>query len=180
MLINTESYVLSIMDSGKAFSCDTQLFKCVDDVTKNLDSGKQTDCLIIDFSKAFDKVCQHSFQIPSCNTIIRTESFYPRTIRDGNTQPSDTANPSRLTSLIKLIKLFLLAHLFCTALYCLVLKIKLKIGTRTKVAVSSVIDEGRKLVENNRDIVSSVKSALYRFLLSLNMNQVPGEWYLGK
>jgi hypothetical protein len=27
-------------------------------------------------------------------------------------------NPSRLTYLIKLIKLFLLAHLFCTALYC--------------------------------------------------------------
>ncbi|CAB9544713.1 hypothetical protein BROOK1789C_1898 [Bathymodiolus brooksi thiotrophic gill symbiont] len=26
-------------------------------------------------------------------------------------------NPSRLTYLIKLIKLFLLAHLFCTALY---------------------------------------------------------------
>jgi hypothetical protein len=38
-------------------SCDTQLVEFVDDVTKNLDSGKQTDCMIMDFSKAFDKVC---------------------------------------------------------------------------------------------------------------------------
>jgi hypothetical protein len=34
---------------------------------------------------------QHSFQIPSCNTIIRKESFYPRTIRDWNALPTDTA-----------------------------------------------------------------------------------------
>ena len=42
----------------KDLSCDTQLVEFVDDVTKNLDSGKQTDCLIMDFSKAFDKVCR--------------------------------------------------------------------------------------------------------------------------
>jgi hypothetical protein len=40
----------------KGLSCDTQLVEFVDDVTKNIDSGKQTDCLIMDFSKAFDKV----------------------------------------------------------------------------------------------------------------------------
>ena len=34
---------------------------------------------------------QHSFQIPSCNTIIRKESFYPRTIRDWNALPTHTA-----------------------------------------------------------------------------------------
>jgi hypothetical protein len=45
----------------KGLSCDTQLVEFVDDVTKNLDS-KQTDCLIMDFSKAFDKVC-HSLLI---------------------------------------------------------------------------------------------------------------------
>jgi len=28
----------------------------INDVTQNLDSGQQTDCLIMDFSKAFDKV----------------------------------------------------------------------------------------------------------------------------
>lgn len=37
----------------KGLSCETQL----DDISRNLDKGKQTDCLIIDFSKAFDKVC---------------------------------------------------------------------------------------------------------------------------
>ena len=34
----------------------------IDDVTRNLDSGQQTDCLIMDFSKAFDKV-SHSLLI---------------------------------------------------------------------------------------------------------------------
>ena len=37
-------------------SCETQLVEFINDVTKNLDNGKQTDCLIMDFSKAFDKV----------------------------------------------------------------------------------------------------------------------------
>ena len=37
-------------------SCETQLIEFIDDVTRNLDDGKQTDVLIMDFSKAFDKV----------------------------------------------------------------------------------------------------------------------------
>ena len=37
-------------------SCETQLLECVDDLTTNLEMGKQTDLLILDFSKAFDKV----------------------------------------------------------------------------------------------------------------------------
>ena len=40
----------------KGLSCDTQMVEFVDDITKNLDSGKQIDCLIMDFSKTFDKV----------------------------------------------------------------------------------------------------------------------------
>jgi hypothetical protein len=46
----------------KGLSCDTQLVEFVDDITRNIDSGEQTDCLIMDFSKAFDKVC-HSLLI---------------------------------------------------------------------------------------------------------------------
>ena len=46
----------------KGLSCETQLIEFVDDVTKNLDQGKQTDCLIMDFSKAFDKV-SHSLLV---------------------------------------------------------------------------------------------------------------------
>ena len=37
-------------------SCETQLIEFVDDITKNMSVGKQTDVLIMDFSKAFDKV----------------------------------------------------------------------------------------------------------------------------
>ena len=43
----------------KGLSCDTQLVEFVDDVIRNLDSGKQTDCLIMEFSKVFDKVCHN-------------------------------------------------------------------------------------------------------------------------
>ena len=37
-------------------SCETQLIEFVDEITINMSSGKQTDVLNIDFSKAFDKV----------------------------------------------------------------------------------------------------------------------------
>ena len=37
-------------------SCETQLLGFIDDITKNLLGKKQTDTLIMDFSKAFDKV----------------------------------------------------------------------------------------------------------------------------
>ena len=40
----------------KKLSCQTQLVEFIEYVTLNLDSGQQTDCLIMDFSKAFDKV----------------------------------------------------------------------------------------------------------------------------
>ena len=40
----------------RGLSCETQLTEFIDDITRNLDNGKQTDCLIMDFSKAFDKV----------------------------------------------------------------------------------------------------------------------------
>ena len=35
-------------------SCETQLLEFVDDVSSNMSSGKQTDVLVKDFSKAFD------------------------------------------------------------------------------------------------------------------------------
>ncbi|KAL8603552.1 hypothetical protein ACOMHN_052781 [Nucella lapillus] len=38
-------------------SCESQLIGLVDDLTTNMEDGKQTDALIMDFSKAFDKVC---------------------------------------------------------------------------------------------------------------------------
>ena len=41
---------------------------------------------------------QDSFPIPSCNTIIRKESFHPRTIRDWNALPTDTVTVKTLES----------------------------------------------------------------------------------
>ena len=37
-------------------SCETQLIATVNDIAENLDTGKQTDVILLDFSKAFDKV----------------------------------------------------------------------------------------------------------------------------
>jgi hypothetical protein len=39
----------------RGLSCETQLLEFIDDISKNIDTGKQTDWLIMDFSKAFDK-----------------------------------------------------------------------------------------------------------------------------
>lgn len=41
----------------EGLSCNTQFVEFVDVITRNLDKGKQIDCLIMNFSKAFDKVC---------------------------------------------------------------------------------------------------------------------------
>ena len=47
-------------------SCETQLVEFVDDITVNMSNGKQTDILIMDFSKAFDKV-SHSLLVHKLN-----------------------------------------------------------------------------------------------------------------
>ena len=43
----------------RGLSREMQLLEFIDDISKNLDTGKQTYCLIMDFSKAFDKISQH-------------------------------------------------------------------------------------------------------------------------
>ena len=37
-------------------SCETQLTMLVEDLARNLSKGKQTDLVLLDFSKTFDKV----------------------------------------------------------------------------------------------------------------------------
>ena len=37
-------------------SCETQLIHTIDDIATDLDNGRETDALFLDFSKAFDKV----------------------------------------------------------------------------------------------------------------------------
>ena len=46
----------------RGLSCESQLIEFIDDVTKNLYQGKQTDCIIMNFFKAFDNV-SHSLII---------------------------------------------------------------------------------------------------------------------
>ena len=41
---------------GKNHSCETQLLEIVQDLTSSLNIGHQIDLLLLDFSKAFDKV----------------------------------------------------------------------------------------------------------------------------
>lgn len=40
----------------KARSCESQLILAVDDLARNIDAGVQTDAILLDFAKAFDKV----------------------------------------------------------------------------------------------------------------------------
>ena len=59
-----ENNILYPLQHGfrKDRSCETQLIEFVDDISKNLQEGRQTDILIMDFGKAFDKV-NHSLLI---------------------------------------------------------------------------------------------------------------------
>ena len=41
----------------RKFSCETQLINAIEEIGKALDNGKQTDVIIMDFSKAFDVIC---------------------------------------------------------------------------------------------------------------------------
>jgi retron-type reverse transcriptase len=59
-----ENNILYLLQHGfrKGHSCETQLIEFVDYISKNLQDGQQTDILILDFAKAFDKV-NHSLLI---------------------------------------------------------------------------------------------------------------------
>ena len=46
----------------KGHSCETQLLELTNDITRNLDEGHQTDIIVLDFAKAFDKV-NHSLLV---------------------------------------------------------------------------------------------------------------------
>jgi len=58
----TTSYSIPQHGVRKCGSCETQLLEFTDDITRNRENGKQTDVLIMDFAKAFDKVC-HIFLV---------------------------------------------------------------------------------------------------------------------
>ena len=54
----TEQNILFDLQHGfrEKRSCETQLIMLVDELAKNMQAKKQTDLILLDFSKAFDKV----------------------------------------------------------------------------------------------------------------------------
>eukprot|EP00111_Clytia_hemisphaerica_P021262 TCONS_00062597-protein len=44
-------------------SCETQLIQTINTLSKSLNNRKQTDSILLDFSKAFDKVCHRKLLI---------------------------------------------------------------------------------------------------------------------
>ena len=53
--------MISNMASEKKRSCDTQLIMLFQDLARNTSAGKQTDLILLDFSKAFDKANHSKF-----------------------------------------------------------------------------------------------------------------------
>ena len=53
-----ELKILSDIQHGfpKSHSCETQLLITMEDLARNLDHGKQSDIILLDFAKAFDTV----------------------------------------------------------------------------------------------------------------------------
>ena len=56
----TNSNILFKLQHGfrEKRSCETQLVMLVDEISNNMQMGKQTDLILLDFSKAFDKDAQ--------------------------------------------------------------------------------------------------------------------------
>ena len=53
-------------------SCETQLIMLIDELSKTMQMDKQTDLILLDFSKAFDKVA-HEKPSKSCITMVSEE-----------------------------------------------------------------------------------------------------------
>ena len=60
-LTNITYYMTPKYDFCERRSCETQLIQLVEDLARNLTSGIQTDLILLDFSKAFDKASHLNF-----------------------------------------------------------------------------------------------------------------------
>ena len=93
------SYVVKHLDSNGLMydlkhgfrerrSCETQLVSLIEDLASKSSQGKQTDLVLLDFSKAFDKV-NHSKLILKWHSYgIRSTTFQQKVIIEG--QESDS------------------------------------------------------------------------------------------
>ena len=57
----------------KSHSCETQLFITLEDLATNLDHGKKSDIILLDFAKAFDTV-PHQRLLLKLNLVPRSHS----------------------------------------------------------------------------------------------------------
>ena len=93
-------HILSDQQHGfrKRRSCESQLITTVHDLASGLDKRKQIDAILLDFSKAFDKVAHrrlatklHYYGIRN-KTLAWIQSFlaerYQKVVLDGKTSPS--------------------------------------------------------------------------------------------
>ena len=56
-------------------SCETQLIMLIDELAKNMQMGKQTDLILLDFSKAFDKVAHQKLLLKLHHYGIRGDTL---------------------------------------------------------------------------------------------------------
>jgi hypothetical protein len=80
-------------------SCETQLITTIQDLAKNLSEGKQIDAVLLDFSKAFDKVPRQRLLLKQTLWYTRQHTTVDRTLL---TEPHSTGT-SRLDSLCHLL-----------------------------------------------------------------------------
>ena len=71
------SNILTDLQHGfrKHRSCETQLIKTVNDLAKAMNHGEQIDSILLDFSKAFDKVCHRKLLLKLEHHGIRGRNF---------------------------------------------------------------------------------------------------------
>jgi len=62
------------LDSQHGFrkhrSCETQLILTIDDLSRSLNNSEQVDAILLDFSKAFDKVPHRHLLYKKCSIIM--------------------------------------------------------------------------------------------------------------
>ena len=74
--MNWAYFMIYSMDSEKRdHACETQLIMLVDELAKNMQMGKQTDLILLDFSKAFDKVTREKLLLKLHQYGIRGDTL---------------------------------------------------------------------------------------------------------
>ena len=56
-------------------SCETQLIKTVNDLAKSINKGQQVDCILLDFSEAFDVICHRKLLLKLHHYGIRGKNL---------------------------------------------------------------------------------------------------------